>query len=269
MMRSRVGTPGCSCCSGQTRDENGMTERPNGLLHGYQLRLPVYEGPLDVLLRLIERNQLLVTDVSLVLVTEQFVEYTAGLADASSDALAEFMTIAARLLLLKSRSLLPRPDVVDEEEEPDDLVDRLREYQRARLIAADLRQREAAGLQSWPRLATPSEVPPTERLIGTTIQALVAALGRCLARGATKPEKYVATPVISLLEMTRRLLGRLGRGRGSFTALVGQGASRTEYAVAFIALLALLRQRVVDASQSGLFGEIEIARLAPADRADD
>ncbi|HVB65320.1 MAG TPA: ScpA family protein [Nitrolancea sp.] len=246
-----------------------MAERANGLLDGYQLRLPVYEGPLDVLLRLIERNQLLVTDVSLVLVTEQFVEYTAGLADASSDALAEFMSIAARLLLLKSRSLLPRPAVADDEEEPDDLVDRLREYQRARLIADDLRQREAAGLQSWPRLAVAPDVPATERLVGLTMQALVAGLRRCLVRGTTKPEKYVATPVISLLEMTRRLLGRLGRGSGNFTTLVGQGASRTEYAVAFIALLSLLRRRAVDASQSALFGEIEIARIAPVDGADD
>jgi segregation and condensation protein A len=246
-----------------------MNERQNGLLHGYQLRLPVYEGPLDVLLHLIERNQLLVTDVSLVLVTEQFIEYTAGLATASSDALAEFMTIAARLLVLKSRSLLPRQEVAEEEEEPDDLVDRLRQYQRAKLIAAELRQREAAGLQSWPRLAVPPEVPATERLVGTTMQALVVSLRRCLARSATKPEKYVAAPVISLLEMTRRLLGRLGRGRGSFTALVGHGATRTEYTVAFIALLSLLRQRVVDASQNGLFGEIEIARIAPAEPADD
>ena len=245
-----------------------MVERPIGLLHGYQLRLSVYEGPLDILLRLIERNQLLVTDVSLVLVTEQFIEYTAGLTDASSEALAEFMSIAARLLLLKSRSLLPRPVVEDDEEEPDDLVDRLREYQRARLIASDLRLREVAGLQSWPRMVVTADLPHTERLAGGTIQALVAALRRCLARSTAEPQRYVTTPVISLMEMTRRLLGRLGRGSGSFTTLVGQGATRTEYAVAFIALLSLLRRRTVDASQSGLFGEIEIARIAPAERAD-
>jgi len=246
-----------------------MNEGRNGLLHGYQLRLPVYEGPLDVLLRLIERNQLAVTDVSLVVVTEQFIEYTASLTTASSDALAEFTTIAARLLLLKSRSLLPKPPAVEDDEEVDDLVDTLREYQRARLIAADLRQREVAGLQSWPRLAVPPEVPPTERLVGTTMQALVSALRRCVSRGTTKPEKYVTAPVISLLEMTRRLLGRLGRGHGNFRALVGPEATRTEYTVAFIALLSLLRQRLVDASQNGLFGEIEIARINSAEPADD
>jgi segregation and condensation protein A len=238
------------------------------LLYGYQLRLPVFEGPLDVLLRLIERNQLDVTDVSLVLVTEQFIEYTAGLANASSSVLAEFMTIAARLLLLKSRSLLPKPPVVEPEEESDDLIDRLREYQRARLIADDLRQRDAAGLQSWPRLAAAPELPVSERLVGTSGRGLVVALRRCLARGAARPERYVAAPVISLFEMTRRMMTRLGRGRGSFATLVGHGASRTEYMVAFIALLTLLRQQVVSATQHGLFGEIEIVRVA-AERADD
>ena len=245
-----------------------VNQQGSGLLYGYQLRLPVFEGPLDVLLQLIERNQLAVTDVSLVLVTEQFIEYTAGLTDASSSALAEFMTIAARLLLLKSRSLLPKPPVVEEEEEPDDLVDRLREYQHAKLIAADLRQRDAAGLQSWPRLAVVPELPVAERLVGTTGRGLVVALRRCLARSTAKPEKYVAAPVISLLEMTRRMMVRLGRGRGSFATLVGQGATRTEYMVAFIALLTLLRQQVVSATQHGLFGDIEIARVA-AEPADD
>jgi segregation and condensation protein A len=245
-----------------------LNQQGSGLLDGYQLHLSVFEGPLDVLLQLIERNQLAVTDVSLVLVTEQFIEYTAGLTDASSSDLAEFMTIAARLLLLKSRSLLPKPPVVEEEEEPDDLVDRLREYQRAKLIAADLRQRDVAGLQSWPRLAVVPEMPVAERLVGTSGKGLVVALRRCLARSATKPEKYVAAPVISLLEMTRRIMARLGRGRGSFTTLVGHGATRSEYMVAFIALLTLLRQQAVSATQHGLFGDIEIARVA-AEPADD
>ena len=73
--------------------------------------------------------------------------------------------------------------------------------------------------------------------------------------------------MISLLEMTRRIMARLGRGRGSFTALVGHGATRSEYMVAFIALLTLLRQQAVSATQHGLFGDIEIARVAtePAD----
>ncbi len=246
-----------------------MNDRSADLLNGYQLRLPTYEGPLDVLLSMIERNQLAITDVSLVAVTEQFIAFTTGLVNASSDILAEFMTIAARLLLLKSRSLLPRPEPVDDEEESDDLVERLKEYQQIKLGAEDLRQRERQGIQSWARIAPLPEMPPIEVPARTPVHTMVNALRRCLAREPLQPEPYTPMPVISLKAMTHRLLSRLGRGRARFSALVGRSADRTEHAVAFIALLALLRQRLVEASQSGLFGEIEIERLGSVESADD
>ncbi len=246
-----------------------MNDRSAGLLNGYQLHLPAFEGPLDVLLSLIERNQLAVTDVSLVAVTEQFIAYTTGLSSASSDVLAEFMTIAARLLLLKSRSLLPRPDIIEEDEETDDLVDRLREYQQVKLGAEDLRQRERQGIQSWPRIAALPEMPPIEVIARTPVHALASALRRCLSREVDKPEPYTPVAVISLKAMTHRLLSRLGRGRARFSMLIGRSATRTEHTVAFIALLALLRQRLVDATQSGMFGEIEIERLSAPEYADD
>ncbi len=245
-----------------------MNDRSAGLLIGYQLRLPAYEGPLDVLLHLIERNQLAVTDVSLVAVTEQFIAFTEGLTNASSDVLAEFMTIAARLLLLKSRSLLPRPDVVEEDEETEDLVDRLREYQRVKLGAEDLRQRERQGVQSWPRLALLPDMPPIELVASAQAHSLINALRRCLLREVSKPETYTPVPVISLKAMTQRLLSRLGRGRLRFSVLIGRSADRSEHAVAFIALLALLRQRLVHATQPGLFAEIEIEGLATPESAD-
>ncbi|MGA7670907.1 MAG: ScpA family protein [Nitrolancea sp.] len=246
-----------------------MNDRSAELLNGYQLRLPTYEGPLDVLLSMIERNQLAITDVSLVAVTEQFVTFTAGLTSASSDVLAEFMTIAARLLLLKSRSLLPRPETVDDEEESDDLVARLKEYQQVKLGAEDLRQRERQGIQSWPRIVGLPEVPLVEVAARTPVHTLVNALRRCMAREPQRPEPYTPIPVISLKDMTHRLLARLGRGRIRFSSLVGRSANRDEHAVAFIALLALLRQRLVEATQSGLFGEIEIERIGAAEPADD
>lgn len=246
-----------------------MNDHAAGVLDGYQLRLPAFEGPLDVLLKLIERDQLAVTDVSLVAVTEQFVTYTAGLTNTSSEVLAEFMTIAARLLLLKSRSLLPRPEAVEDEDETDDLVDRLREYQQVKLGAEDLRQRERQGLQSWPRIAVLPDLPAREINAKTPVHALVNALRRCMSRDPEKPEPYTPAAVISLRAMTQRLLSRLGRGRSRFSMLIGRSANRSEHAVAFIALLSLLRQRLVNATQAGLFGEIEIERIAPPEYADD
>ena len=228
-------------------------------LDGYQLRLPVFEGPLDVLLRLIERDQLAITDVSLVAVTQQFLDYTASLRDVPPAVLADFAAIAARLLALKARSLLPAPPVTEEEPEPDDLTRQLAAYQAAKQAAELLRRREREGVRSWPRALTGQpELPMTERLVASPPSALVTALNRCRKRLLPPPVVHRPTPVISLAAMTRRLLGRL-RGTGvRFRELVGRDASREEQAVAFIALLSLLRQRVVDASQDELFGEIEV-----------
>lgn len=246
-----------------------MTERSSELLNGYQLRLPAYEGPLDVLLSLIERNQLAITDVSLVAVTEQFVAYTSNLTAASSELIAEFMTIAARLLVLKSRSLLPRPEVAEEDDVVDDLVDRLREYQQAKLGADELRQRERQGIQSWPRVSVLPETQPHETVAVTPVHALANALRQCLRREVRVSEPYAPLVVISLKAMTRRLLSQLGRGRSRFSVLVGRSANRSEQIVAFIALLSLLRRRMVHATQDELFGEIEIERSIGLGYADD
>lgn len=247
-----------------------MSQHPTALLEGYQLRLPAFEGPLDLLLTLIERNQLDVTEVSLVAVTEQFMAYIADLTAAPSEVLADFMTIAARLLLLKTRSLLPRPEVVeDNEEETDDLVDLLREYQLVKLAAEELRRRESSGAQSWPRLADLPDLPRSDLVAFTPATTLVTALRRCLSRGLERPERYVPVPVISLREMTQRILTRLGSGRARFSRLLGRSADRSEHAVAFIALLSLLRQRVVEVSQAAPFAEIEIERRLSSEIADD
>ncbi|MBL8126141.1 MAG: segregation/condensation protein A, partial [Chloroflexia bacterium] len=91
------------------------------LLHDYQLRLPAYEGPLDVLLRLIEGQQLPISDVSLMAVLDQFLEYVDSRLAPEPGEIAEFAAIAGRLMVLKSRELLPRPAPSTDEDEPSDL----------------------------------------------------------------------------------------------------------------------------------------------------
>src|SRR6478609_6712749 len=103
----------------------------SSLLMDYQLHLPQFEGPLDVLLRLIERSQLEITDLSLMRVTEQFLTY-----------------VGARLTLLKSRSLLPRPPAEEIEEDPGDLARQLAEYRRCKQMASQLSERLASGAGS-------------------------------------------------------------------------------------------------------------------------
>ncbi|HET9016675.1 MAG TPA: ScpA family protein [Thermomicrobiaceae bacterium] len=241
---------------------------PAGRVETYQLRLPVFEGPLDVLVRLIEQRRLAIADVSLVAVTDQFLAYMES-GDVPPESLADFAAMAGRLLVLKSRSLLPAPPVVDDEPSADDLAAQVAAYRAMKAAAARLLEIEQTGLRSFahqPPAGAP--LPPVERLGPLAPSALGRALQRCLARHRPPAETYAPPAAITLGGMTRRLLARLCE-HTRFSVLVGDRPSRTEYAVGFIALLSLLRQRVVEASQSGLFGEIEVRRVEPTARVAD
>src|SRR3972149_550780 len=121
----------------------------------FQFRLSVFEGPLDLLLYLIEREELEITAVSLVQVTDQYLSYLRSGDEIDATALAEFIAIGARLLLLKSRALLPRPPVDAEPEEDlgEDPVRRLREHRRSKEVAGALRAVEELGRCGSPPLA--------------------------------------------------------------------------------------------------------------------
>lgn len=237
-----------------------------GLLDDYQLRLPMFEGPLDVLLRMIERSQLEITEVSLVAVTDQFVEYVSSLAEVSCEVLADFSSLAARLLALKSRSLLPTPATAASEEEPVDLAVRLKAYQALREQATMLEKLNALGQRTYARPAMiQADQEVRERLMPLGAAPLARALRRWVARTRTKVEAYSAPPVISLGAMIERLLSRLpGGAPARFGDVVGAGSSRSVRIVGFIALLTLLRRNVVVARQSAIFGEIEIEKLETA-----
>lgn len=232
-------------------------------LSGYQLRLPGFEGPLDVLLRLIERDQLAVTDVSLVAVTDQFLAHLAGLADVPPATVAEFAAVGGRLVLLKSRSLLPRPAAVEDPAEPEDLVRQLAEYRAVReaagLLAAADRRADGAFARGE-GVARPSSPPP--RLAIHQATSLARALRRRLTAVRDPGETVAARRVVTLREMSERLLLALpGRGALPFGRFRADCRDRQETLVAFLAVLVLVRRREIAAEQSGLFGEITLRRL--------
>jgi len=234
-------------------------------LNGYQLRLPLFEGPLDVLLRLIERDQLAVTDVSLVVVTDQFLAHLATIDGTAPDTVAEFATIGSRLVLLKSRSILPRPPRVEPEEEPADLVRQLVAYRAMRAAADHLAARDRLAAGAFARgegVALPEAPPP--RLAPHRPGLLARALRRRLTAVPTPRSIVAARPVVTLREMTERLLVALGgRQELAFGRVRAECADPREVLVAFLAVLVLVRRRLVEAEQTGLFGEITLRRLAP------
>ncbi|MFT4037477.1 MAG: ScpA family protein [Thermomicrobiales bacterium] len=232
------------------------------LLHEYQLRLPSYEGPLDVLLRLIEHQQLPITDLSLMAVLEQFVAYIASRVDPAPGEIAEFAAIAGRLTLLKSRELLPRPAPDLEEEDPDDLVRQLEEYRAIKLAAATLSA--AHGQTGFGRGASIVHPPPVTTPISVqTPRVLARALRRWLSRVPAEPLPLTTRHATTLREMISRVFSLLDRGEeASFSRFAAGVASRQEQALAFLALLTLIRRHAVEASQPSLFGEITVSRYA-------
>src|SRR6185295_15384281 len=123
--------------------------------NNYTVQLPVYAGPLDLLLQLIERDELDITKVALAQVTDQFLSYLKVLESLNLGDIADFLVIAARLILIKSEALLPRPVVREpgEEDPADELARQLIAYKRYKEIALTLREREDAGLRTYLRLA--------------------------------------------------------------------------------------------------------------------
>jgi len=233
-------------------------------LTGYQLRLPSFEGPFDVLLRLIERSQLAITDISLVAVTEQFIARIAELGGAPASVVAEFMTVGTRLVLLKSRSLLPRPPAADDEgDSPGELARELIEYRAVKAASIELARRDATGHGAFMRAhgagAGSNEAP---KLGHHEANALVRALRRRLSASVTPRTLLERQPMVTVREMAMRWLVVVrGDGGVTFERFGSTCQNASELRAAFLALLVLIRRRSIDAFQDDPFGPIHV-RLA-------
>jgi len=229
----------------------------------YQVKLEVFEGPLDLLLQLIEKRELDITKISLAQVTDQYLEYIALLHEREATALADFLVIAARLLLIKSQMLLPQPPSVVEEEEDvgDALVRQLIEYKKFKEAAQKLRQREEMGLRAYVRVAPPPRLERTLDLEGLTLDNLLEAVRRALAASPPAPpvSNMVAPITITIADKISQIEAALRRhGRISFNRLLARAVSRMEIIVAFLAVLELIKRRRIDVQQERAFGEIII-----------
>lgn len=236
----------------------------------YAVKLPVFEGPLDLLLYLIERQELDITKVSLAQVTDQYLAYLGTLEHLNVDQLADFMVIAARLIWIKSQALLPRPPVVSEEEDVgDDLVRQLIAYKQFKQVARGLEARQAQGWRSFVRLAPPPKIEVSSvDLSGVTLDDLLAAVRRALAIAQPGlPVGALVRPFTITIRDQIALIERLlqSQARISFTRLLSQAASRLEIIVTFLAVLELLKRQRIQVNQDRLFGEIVIEAAQPGD----
>ncbi len=246
-------------------------------LANYQLHLPDFEGPLDVLLRLIERSQLAITDVSLVAVTEQFLSILSDMRDRTPpETVAEFATIGTRLTLLKSRSLLPRPPKLDEDDvSQSDLTAELNEYKRIKEIAHQLGARYASGLALFtPEARMHGSIPSAQSaapLVHYEANILLRSIRRRLTVVAKPVQLLRQRRIVSIRDMIDRVVELTSRFTPvPFSRVAAGYQSRTDVATAFLAVLVLVRRQSMQATQGGLFHDIHLQQHAvPEFEADD
>jgi segregation and condensation protein A len=233
----------------------------------YQVDLPAFGGPLDLLLHLIERQELDITVISLHQVTEQYLAYVEQLSEDRIEQLADFLVIAARLVLIKSRALLPQTPITSDAEEEEDpaeaLVRQLQRYKRFKESAAWLHSREEKGLRTYLRLAPPPKLDKALDLTGISIDTLMAAVRDALVRAGEQDDSVsLARPRRITIEGQIQMLRRLLKSQEAalFQDLLSHRAGRMEVAVTLLAVLELIKRREVVARQTALFGPIEILR---------
>jgi len=231
----------------------------------YEVKLAVFEGPLDLLLHLIEREELDITRVSLAQVTDQYLEYLSLLEEINAEILADFLVVAAKLLLIKSEMLLPRPPGVPGEEEEEDVGDELArqliEYKKFKEAALELRQREEMGLRAYVRVAPLPKLDRPLELGDVSLADLVEAVQRALdVRPPLPSVSGVVTPfTITVAEKMAFIEEILERQRQvSFNRLLAQAASRLEIIVTLMAVLELIKLKGIEVQQECLFGEIVV-----------
>ncbi len=237
----------------------------------YQVQLPVFQGPLDLLLHLIEREELDITKVALAQVTDQYLAYLAILKEIEVEFLTDFLVVAAKLLFIKSQALLPKPppSLADTEEEDigDQLMRQLQAYKQYKMVAQLLRQREVDGLRNFIRLALPPKFESRLSQGELTLDDLLAAVRQALAvRPADLAISEVVSPItVTIGEQMIRIRDELTRQQHiSFRHLLRQASSRMEIIVTFLAMLELIKQYAIEVRQETMFGDIFISAVAPA-----
>lgn len=247
-------------------------------------KLEQFEGPLDVLLRLIEKNKVDIFDIPIVTITDQYLDFVNHLETEDLDLVSDFLVMAATLLDIKSRMLLPREEEEEEEDPRDELVRRLLEYKMYRFAAEEFRDNEKdAERRVFKGPDIPDEVkkyePPVDMdklLDGVTMERLAAIFQSVLKRqeyrkdpvrsrfGTIKREKVSLTGKIRSVLKTARTKKKV-----SFKELLEGQKDRLHVVVAFLAVLELMKLGQIELSQEALFDDMTITAKGGAENAED
>ena len=248
-----------------------MMEHPEfeSVLEGYPVRLDNFEGPLDLLLHLIKKHEVDIYDIPIHLITQQYLQYIDLMQEMNLDVAGEFLVMAATLIHIKSRTLLPRPDPTQEDPEEDPreaLVRRLLEHQKFKAAAELLHERETLRSAQWTRPDGPiaeiaGEAPEPE--IEVDLFSLISAFRAVVERAKLRPKVYLPTEQISIEDRIERLMTKLSETEAcGFEDLFADVESRAGLIVTFLAMLEMIRLKLIRVFQSGPLGPIRVYKRA-------
>ena len=240
-------------------------------LDAINIKLQSFEGPLDLLVHLIKKHQINVYDIPISLVTKQYLEYLNLLQELNLDIASEFLVMAATLIHIKSKMLLPRPetaagDPTEEEDPRDALVRRLLEHQTFKAAAELLHDKETLRSAQWGRPDSRLEEitgDDYEPEIEVDLFTLLSAFKQVLERARDRPPMALPPEQISIETRIEQLLGRLSETDAcGFEDLFDDVATRPDMIVTFLAILEMIRLKLVRVFQAGGAGAIRIYKRA-------
>ena len=240
----------------------------------YNVSLDSFDGPLDLLLYLIKKNELNIYDIPIALITEQYLGYSKLMQELNLDAAGEFLVMASTLIHIKSRMLIPRPEIDIEDGEPEEdprdaLVRRLLEHQKFKAAAGLLHDHEMLRSAQWIRsdssvLAAAGEAYEPE--LEVDLFGLLKAFQSVLDRANRRPPMVVPPERISIEQRIDQLIVGLSETKScGFESLFTEGDhSRSFLIVTFLAILEMIRLKLVRVFQSGTFGSIRVYKRPQA-----
>ncbi|HKQ71507.1 MAG TPA: segregation/condensation protein A [Polyangiaceae bacterium] len=246
------------------RDASEETKPRSG---DYVVSLPAFEGPLDLLLHLIQKHELDILDIPVSFVTEKYLEYISLMQELSIDLASEYLVMAATLVHIKSKSLLPAPpagqeDEIDEEDDVDpreELIRRLLEYQKYKQAALELNERGALGRDVFLRGVDSPEAEGPAPLARVEVWNLLDAFAKVLGRSKIKIEHEISFDRLSITERIQELCEKFaGRQRCRFDELFDDQKTRFDLVITFLALLEMTKLKMTRIYQADALAEIFI-----------
>ncbi len=238
----------------------------------YKVQIEQFEGPLDLLLHLINKACIDIEDIFVSAVTGQYLSYVSSIKELSMDSASEFIEMAALLVYIKSRMILPFDNDEEDAEEEDpeqELIARLKTYKMFKDVCGTLKEYEENGLRVYYRLpeelAFPDEKIEVEEIsLQSLIDAYAEMMGRIPDGGAERIEEVaISAEQFTIKERTRFILHKLREMDGAtFFSLFSGARSRMEVAVTFIALLELIHESIVTIRQNASYEDIYISRIS-------